>query len=297
MEAVPLLLSFLDLSIVSMDLALSIVWTRRAHYSWAWALIAFMASLLGAVVVFALDQYAYLAFTGTARMVLHYIWNGIMVADSAFILVLLLFAMNWIIARPMSTPEKIGAFASGGLYLGVSIAWIITERSIFPILQYMIWTLAVVYCVIVLVNERKRIKDASVRVACFTLMMISIAMIPVVVGAIVFPRFRSMSLPIVCLAYTIALLVFLFTALYHQEKLEKTERPEFSFETVSARYHITEREFEVVKLIKAGLTNKEIAAELTISVNTVNNHIANIFAKTDVGSRIDLLNLLQEASW
>ena len=91
MEAVPLLLSFLALSIVSMDLALSIVWTRRAHYSWAWALIAFMASLLGAVVVFALDQYAYLAFTGTARMVLHYIWNGIMVADSAFILVLLLF--------------------------------------------------------------------------------------------------------------------------------------------------------------------------------------------------------------
>ena len=66
---------------------------------------------------------------------------------------------------------------------------------------------------------------------------------------------------------------------------------------MSARYHITEREFEVVKLIKAGLTNKEIAAELTISVNTVNNHIANIFAKTDVGSRIDLLNLLQEASW
>ena len=62
-------------------------------------------------------------------------------------------------------------------------------------------------------------------------------------------------------------------------------------------YHITEREAEVVKLIKKGLTNKEIASELDISVNTVNNHIANIFAKTEVRSRIDLLNLLQEASW
>ena len=46
-----------------------------------------------------------------------------------------------------------------------------------------------------------------------------------------------------------------------------------------------------------GLTQKEIAAELSISVNTVNNHIANIFTKTEVRSRIDLLNLLQEASW
>ena len=44
-------------------------------------------------------------------------------------------------------------------------------------------------------------------------------------------------------------------------------------------------------------SDKEIASELDISVNTVNNHIANIFAKTEVRSRIDLLNLLQEASW
>ena len=49
--------------------------------------------------------------------------------------------------------------------------------------------------------------------------------------------------------------------------------------------------------IKNGLTNKEIAYNLNISVNTVNNHIANIFSKTGVRSRIDLLNLLQEASW
>ena len=297
MDAVPLLLSFLALSVVSMDLALSIVWTRRARYSWSWVLIAFMASLLGAVVAFALDQSAYLAFTGTARMVLHYIWEGLMVADSAFILVLLMFAINWIIARPMSAAEKVGAFAAGGLYLGVSIAWLITGTSLFSLMQYLIWTLAVVYCVILLLHERKSIKEKSVRTACFSLTIISFAMIPVVILAMAFSYFRRISIPIICLAYTIAALVFLFTALAHQEKTSAVERKEFSFEAVSSRYHITEREFEVVKLIKKGLTNKEIAAELCISVNTVNNHIANIFSKTEVGSRIDLLNLLQEASW
>ena len=68
---------------------------------------------------------------------------------------------------------------------------------------------------------------------------------------------------------------------------------ELTYERV-ARFHITEREYSVVKLIKDGLTNKEIAAKLDISVNTVNNHVANIFAKTKVRSRIDLLNVLNE---
>lgn len=297
MDIVPLLLSFLALSIVSMDFALSIVWTRRARYSWSWALIAFSASLLGAVVAFALDRAVYLAFTGTARTVLHFVWEGLMVADSAFILVLLLFAINWIIARPMSTPEKVGAFVAGGLYLGVSIAWIITDVALFSLFQYLIWTLAVLYCVILLLHEWKSIKEKSVKTACFTLIVISFSMLPVVVLAMVFIKMRAMSIPVICLAYTIADLVFLFTALSHQEKKNKLEQKEVTFDDVSALYHITEREFEVVSLIKKGLTNKEIAAELCISVNTVNNHIANIFDKTKVGSRIDLLNLLQGASW
>ena len=63
-----------------------------------------------------------------------------------------------------------------------------------------------------------------------------------------------------------------------------------------AEYHITEREFAVIQLIRKGQTNKEIASQLDISVNTVNNHVANIFAKTKVRSRIDLLNLLKQ-SW
>ena len=52
-----------------------------------------------------------------------------------------------------------------------------------------------------------------------------------------------------------------------------------------------------MQLICEGLTNKEIAQELNISVNTVNNHVANIFSKMDVRSRIDLLKALKEGPW
>lgn len=53
---------------------------------------------------------------------------------------------------------------------------------------------------------------------------------------------------------------------------------------------ITNREIEVIKLIKQGLLNKEIAAALKISVNTVNNHIQHINQKTGTGNRAEIIN-------
>ena len=99
------------------------------------------------------------------------------------------------------------------------------------------------------------------------------------------------------------LLVFLFVAIDNQEKRSEKKNEEIEkdksrlADEIIESFHITEREVEIIKLIKAGLTNKEIGGKLNISVNTVNNHIANIFSKTGVRCRIDLLNLFEEASW
>jgi LuxR family maltose regulon positive regulatory protein len=48
---------------------------------------------------------------------------------------------------------------------------------------------------------------------------------------------------------------------------------------------ISEREVEVLHLIAAGLSNKEIAEKLFISLNTVKTHTKNINSKLDVNSR------------
>jgi DNA-binding CsgD family transcriptional regulator len=48
---------------------------------------------------------------------------------------------------------------------------------------------------------------------------------------------------------------------------------------------LTERELQVLRLIASGKTNKAIARELTLSEKTVDRHVSNIFAKTDVNSR------------
>jgi DNA-binding CsgD family transcriptional regulator len=48
---------------------------------------------------------------------------------------------------------------------------------------------------------------------------------------------------------------------------------------------LTDRELEVLRLVGAGKSNREVAAELVISEHTVARHMQNIFAKLGVSSR------------
>ena len=50
---------------------------------------------------------------------------------------------------------------------------------------------------------------------------------------------------------------------------------------------ITQREVEVLRLIAAGKTDREIAEELIISVNTVGNHVRSILNKTNAANRTE----------
>ena len=49
---------------------------------------------------------------------------------------------------------------------------------------------------------------------------------------------------------------------------------------------LSPREQEVLTLIVEGLTNREIAAELGIAVNTVRNHVRSVLEKLDVRNRV-----------
>jgi LuxR family maltose regulon positive regulatory protein len=57
---------------------------------------------------------------------------------------------------------------------------------------------------------------------------------------------------------------------------------------------LTEREMEVLKLIANGLTNKEIAEQLVVTVGTVKTHTSNIYRKLDVLGRTKALAKARE---
>ena len=54
------------------------------------------------------------------------------------------------------------------------------------------------------------------------------------------------------------------------------------------RYNLTERELGIVREILSGKSNKEIAAKLELTEDTVKRHLTNVFRKLKVGSRLEL---------
>jgi DNA-binding NarL/FixJ family response regulator len=57
---------------------------------------------------------------------------------------------------------------------------------------------------------------------------------------------------------------------------------------------LTSREIEIVRLVDAGLRNKEIADRLSISEGTVKLHLHHIFQKLNVASRTELIRYARD---
>jgi DNA-binding NarL/FixJ family response regulator len=60
---------------------------------------------------------------------------------------------------------------------------------------------------------------------------------------------------------------------------------------------LTPRETDVIRCVFRGFTNKEIAAELCISENTVKTFLQQLFRKTGARSRTQLVRLLMQPQW
>jgi two-component system, NarL family, response regulator NreC len=59
----------------------------------------------------------------------------------------------------------------------------------------------------------------------------------------------------------------------------------------------SERESQVLRMIAKGYSNKEIAAQLTLSVKTVEVHKANAMRKMNMKSRIDIVRYAILQGW
>ena len=54
------------------------------------------------------------------------------------------------------------------------------------------------------------------------------------------------------------------------------------------RGRLTPQELSVARLVASGLSNREVASELVLSVRTVESHLTRIYSKLGVSSRAQL---------
>ncbi|MEQ9505049.1 MAG: LuxR C-terminal-related transcriptional regulator [Hyphomonas sp.] len=75
----------------------------------------------------------------------------------------------------------------------------------------------------------------------------------------------------------------------------RRETPAFDGNPAAQRtLGLSEREMEVLTLIAGGLSNKEIAARLNVSPNTVKTHVARVLGKLEVSRRTAALARARE---
>jgi DNA-binding CsgD family transcriptional regulator len=71
-------------------------------------------------------------------------------------------------------------------------------------------------------------------------------------------------------------------------------KKELSLDEFCKKYEVSPRETDIVHEICNGLSNKEISEKLFISLQTVKDHSHRIYIKTNVKSRVQLINLVKD---
>lgn len=81
---------------------------------------------------------------------------------------------------------------------------------------------------------------------------------------------------------------------YFQEKILDELEKQSNLKQVLSDAHLTLREKEIISLMEKDYSNKQIAAELNISIRTVETHRKNIFKKTNTNNVLTLVKWAYE---
>lgn len=291
MQGLAILLYMFAFATGCMTLVLSVVFHMRESYQWTKYFIVFHASLLLAIMLQVCKIFVDVFFGNMTGRILGYVIQGLLAVNVGFLMVFIPYFTTWVIAHPWRNPAKGIFFSLGCIYIALSVlGMIFTHLAVWEGVMMIVFIGMLFFCIGVIMKNLQTITQKDVRTVCKAIIILSFVMMPLLVVSIVVPDVRYLSYPLYFMAFSIIILVYLFI---YFKRMPHLASGKLTMEDL-ARYHITEREYSVVQMIKEGLTNKEIAGRLDISVNTVNNHVANIYAKMQVRSRIDLLNALNK---
>ena len=85
------------------------------------------------------------------------------------------------------------------------------------------------------------------------------------------------TLLVVVITIFLSIVIVLYFLLYFQNnKISEND----AIKNIAIKYKLGNQEEKVLNLLMQGMSNQEIAEELFVSINTIRNHIANIYKKT-----------------
>jgi DNA-binding CsgD family transcriptional regulator len=282
-----LLLFIISFALGCMTLVLAVLFHLRTEFEWTKYYLVFQISITVLLVVQTVLDYV--PVTGARHSPAELVILWLIICDIAFLIYFIPYFSTWIIAHPWRNPYKTIFLLLSIIFVALAVLGTIFGFPPWTKLSMALEFLGVIlFTLAVLLKNIRDIADRDVRLLSLACMALSVFMAPFIIADMALSFQQLATMPIYYFWFSGIIFVYLFN--YFRalpgRNVQVDSQPRFE------KFHLTEREQEVVRLIGGGMSSKEIAGELSISVSTVNNHIANIYAKTHVSSRIDLVNLL-----
>lgn len=190
------------------------------------------------------------------------------------------------------------------IFFIISIFGILVNFN-FYIFANFLFFLGIIYFFIITVLNYNNIEDNTIKIIVRILGIATIIILPVLIYYII--RFRGnisdiVSMDIILLLYYIwwnliilSYFVWYFISIIKSRNIfYSTDSNITNSDSLGSNnkesFNLTKRENEILSYLLSGKTNKEISLILDISLNTVNNHVANIYDKSGVKNRVELVN-------
>lgn len=296
MSGIVLVVTAIAMSVSCMALGLGIAFDVFHRDIWDRWYIVFQSCIFATITLSFVNAVSSVALEQHAATVLIFIFTVMQHATTGFVAVLLPYFLRWIVKKKWSGTQRWIFYTVGICYFAAGLVGKICKaEQITSWIQCPLILGILTYTIYELWKNLLVIEDEHSRSICRAISIVTICLIPTDIAVEIFPFFKAIGYSVYVLAISIIMLVYFFIR-FKIDRSRLSNSVEFSPETLS-EYGISEREREVIQFICDGKTNKEIASEMNISVNTVNNHVANIFSKMKISSRVDLIRIIKEGPW
>lgn len=258
----------------------------------------FLLSLLLILCSFLPELYLLAGATVSERTVSVLSWIFMAAGSSLYVWIAPGFYYRLLGIRPTAALRRVGVVVAGIFELGVVAFFAFRFSDGIAIALNSILFAMVAYGIILIGFNVGRITDGALRRALMVFLVLSAGFFPLMYfDSLVLSSPRplglkiidGLALPTYLLCINVAGAFFAFRYLDRPPYIaDGSLTPEFT-----SRYAITPREKEIIEGLLVGSKTKELAEQLFISSKTVENHVYNIYRKTEVANRVQLFTLIQ----
>jgi len=279
MTSAALFVSMLSIAVSCMALGLAIASMVFTKAKWNRWFIVFQACLVFTMVS------GFMLTLSSADPVFVTVLRWLQHVTIGVALVLLPLISGFIVGKPWSRRRRL-------FFYPIALVYALSGLTPYErIIQTTTFVAVLMFCIGLLWHNLGKIEDRRTRTFILTLNIVVVSLVPTTIMLFLRPGSEQIGFPVYVLAFSALLLVYFFNRFIAMSREGEEKQTDLS------QYKVTERETEVIECICNGMTNKEIAKKLNISVNTVNNHVANIFEKMNINSRVDLLRKVKGGLW